>query len=186
MKKMLFATLIAAATAAPAVHADQSAYIGLAVGAGHADVTLNDGFTTFKNENSPLPLNGYAGYAFQPNFAVEGGILYFGEYRFSQPPTATFGIFHLAIKGNMNLSDKWLLTGKVGVARHGLTIDVPRASGTDTYNFHTTRPMFGVGTEYRFTDHVSATLEFINYGSGNKREMQIQVRGVEAGIKYRF
>jgi hypothetical protein len=184
MKKMLFATLFAAATAAPAVYA--SAYIGLAVAPGNADVYLNDGFTTLKSENSPVPLNGYAGYAFHPNFAVEGGISYFGEFRFSEPPTALFGIFHLAIKGTMNLNDKWLLTGKAGVARHGLTIDVPNASGTRSYNFHTTRPMFGVGTEYRFTDHVSATLEFVNYGTGNTPEMRIQARSFEAGIKYRF
>lgn len=186
MKKILFAALITTAAAAPAVHADQGAYVGLAAGANNGKLMLNDGRTTLTSDNSPVPLNGYAGYAFHPNFAVEGGITYFGEYTFNGPVTALFGVFHAAVKGSMNLNDKWLLTGKVGVARHGLSVDIPRDSGTETYNFHATRPLFGVGTEYRFTDHFSATLEVIDYGTSRKPEMNIKVRTLEAGIKYRF
>lgn len=186
MKKTLFATLIAAAAAVPAAHANQSAYVGLAVAPNSGKLTLDDGRTTQTSENTPVPLNAYAGYAFHPNFAVEGGITFLGEYRFNGPVTALLGLFHASIKGNMNLNDKWLLTGKVGVARHGLSVDVDRDSGTETYTLHATRPLFGVGTEYRFTERFSGTLELIDYGTSRKPEMNIKVRTLEAGIKYRF
>jgi OOP family OmpA-OmpF porin len=186
MKKILFATLIAAAMAAPAVHANQSAYVGLAFGAGKGELAISDGTMTLTSKNSSLPWNGYAGYAFHPNFAVEGGVTFFGEYKFDAPVTALFGVFHASVKGSMNLNEKWLLTGKVGLARHRLTVDVPHESGTDTFAFHTTRPLLGIGTEYRFTDRFSATLELNDYGTSKKPEMRIQVRNLEAGIKYRF
>ena len=186
MKKILFATLMAAAMAAPAVHANQSAYVGLAFGAGKGELAISDGTTTLTSKNSSLPWNGYAGYAFHPNFAVEGGVTFFGEYKFDAPVTVLFGVFHASVKGSMNLNDKWLLTGKVGVARHGLTVDVARQSGTDEFSYHTTRPMFGIGTEYRFTDRFSATLDFNDYGTSKKPEMKIHASNLEAGIKYRF
>jgi hypothetical protein len=100
--------------------------------------------------------------------------------------TAAFGVFHAAIKASMNLSEKWLLTGKVGVARHGLTVDLHRTSGNSSFVFKTTEPLLGVGTEYRFTDRLAATLELNDYGSSNKPEMRMQVRNLEVGIKYRF
>ena len=78
------------------------------------------------------------------------------------------------------------LTGKVGVARHRLIVDVPTASGTASFKFSTTKPLIGVGTEYRFTDRFSGTLELIDYGTSREPEMQIRVRNLEAGIKYRF
>lgn len=186
MNKILLATLIAAAMATPAVHADQNAYVGLAAGAGKGELTLRDGTNTLNSTNSPVPLNGYAGYAFHPNFAVEGGITFFGEYRFDADPTALFGVFHASIKGSMPLNDKWLITGKVGVARHGLTVDVPGTAGTTTYRFNTTKPLIGVGVEYRFTERFSGTLALNDYGTSRKPEMNIQVRNLEAGIKYRF
>jgi OOP family OmpA-OmpF porin len=187
MKKILFATLIAYVMAAPAVHAEQNAYVGLTLGAGKGEMTLNDGNTTVVSNERHVPINGYVGYAFHPNFAVEGGITFFGEHHFNgAQTTAAFGVFHAAIKASMNLSEKWLLTGKVGVARHGLTVDLHRASGNSSFVFKTTEPLLGVGTEYRFTDRLAATLELNDYGSSNKPEMRMQVRNLEVGIKYRF
>jgi opacity protein-like surface antigen len=186
MKKILFATLIAAALAAPAVHADQSAYAGFALGVGKGELKSSDGTTTLTSNHSSVPFNAYGGYAFHPHFAVEGGVTFFGEYKFDTPAKALFGVFHASVKGSMNLNDKWLLTGKVGVARHRLTVDVPRQSGTDEYAFHDTRPLFGIGTEYRFTDRFSATLDFNDYGTSKKPEMKIHASSLEAGIKYRF
>ena len=110
MKKILLAALIAAAAATSVVHADQSAYVGLAASAGKGNLTLRDGTSTLNSNNSTVPLNGYAGYAFHPNFAVEGGITFFGEYTFDAQPTALFGLFHAAVKGSMNLNEKWLLS----------------------------------------------------------------------------
>lgn len=186
MKKILLASLIATVTAAPVAFAEQSAYVGLAVGAGNGDLTLKDASTTLNSNNNPVPLNGYAGYAFHPNFAVEGGITFFGEYTFDAEPTALFGVFHAAVKGSMNLNEKWLLTGKVGVARHRLLLDVPARAGTTTFKFSATRPLFGVGTEYRFTDRFSGTLDLIDYGTSREPGMHIAVRNLELGIKYRF
>ena len=186
MKKILLATLIAAAMVTPAVHADQSVYVGLAAGAGKGELTISDGRMTLNSNNHPVPLNGYAGYAFHPNFAVEGGITFFGEYTFDAEPTALFGVFHASVKGSMNLSEKWLLTGKLGVARHRLIVDVPTVSGTNSFKFSTTKPLIGIGTEYRFTDRFSGTLELNDYGTSREPEMRLRVRNLEAGIKYRF
>ncbi|WP_426212325.1 hypothetical protein [Massilia sp. TWP1-3-3] len=103
------------------------------------------------------------------------------------PPTAALGIFDGAHKCSMNLSEEWLLTGKVGVARHGLNVDRPDASGTAaTFASHTTKPLFGVGTEFRFTDRFSETLELTDYGASNKPKMKIHARNLEAGIQSRF
>ena len=186
MKKILFASLIAAAFAAPAAHAEGPAYAGFALGAGGGDFTLSDGFSTIKSTNSPVPFNAYVGYAFHPNFAVEGGLTYFGEYRFDAPPKATVGAFHLGIKGSLPLAQNWLLTGKIGVARHGVSVDVPAGAGTLEYNAHAVRPMFGVGMEYRFTDRFSATLDLNDYGTSKEPELQLAIRNLELGIKYRF
>lgn len=186
MKKMLFVTLIAAALSAPAVHADQSVYAGLAVGAGNGELTLKDSTGTLVSKSSATPVNGYAGFAFNPNLAVEGGVTYSGRYTFNGAPTALFGIFHAAVKGSINLTDKWLLTGKVGVARHKLTVDVPDGSRTATFVFKSTSPLLGVGMEYRFTDRYSATLELNDYGSLSTPEAHLKSRNLEAGIKYRF
>jgi opacity protein-like surface antigen len=186
MKKILLASLIAAAAAAPAVHAQQAAYVGLAVGAGKGELKLSDGTTTLTSGDSPVPLNGYVGYAFHPNFAVEGGITFYGEYDFPGSTTAIFGLFHASVKGSMNLNEKWLLTGKVGVARHGLNVDIPGPNGTAEFRFNETRPLVGVGLEYRFSDRFSGTLELTDYGTSKRPEMHIQVRNLEAGIKYRF
>jgi OOP family OmpA-OmpF porin len=187
MKKIMFATLISCVMAAPVVHAERNVYAGLALGAGKGEMTLYDGTTTIVSDENHIPFNGYVGYAFHPNFAVEGGITFFGEHHFNgSQTTAAFGIFHAAIKASTNLSDKWLLTGKVGVARHGLTVDTHRNPGNSTFAINATTPLLGVGTEYRFTDRISATLELNDYGSSDKPGMNVQVRNVEAGIKYRF
>ena len=186
MNKFLFAALAAAATLPSAAFANQSAYLGLAVGAGKADLHLTDGTSSLSSNNNPVPLNGYIGYNFRPNIAVEAGITFFGEYTFNGAPTALFGVFHAAIKGTYPLNDKLLLTGKVGLARHGLSVDVPDGSRTTTYNFKTVRPLFAVGMEYRFTDRVSGTVALNDYGTSKRPEATMQVRNLEAGIQYRF
>lgn len=185
MKKVLLMALLAAAFV-PAVHAAQGGYVGLTAGAGKADLTLSDATTSIKSTNSPVPLNGYAGYAFNETFAIEAGITYFGEYRFDAPPTALFGMFHAAVKGSMPLNEKWLLTGKVGVARHRVHVELPDGGNAYTFRFESTRPLLGIGMEYRFGERLSATLELIDYGTGDKPEARIKVRNLEAGIKYRF
>jgi hypothetical protein len=186
MKKILFAMLAAFAVAAPAVHAEGN-YAGVALGAGSGDLTLTDDYGSIVSRNHPIPFNMYGGHAFNPNLAIEGGFTFFGEYRFSGAgaPSAVFGVLYVAAKASMKMSDQWLLTGKVGIARHGLDVETHNGSQNKFY-YISTRPLFGIGTEYRFTDRVSATLELNDYGTMSNSQIHLQARALEAGFKYRF
>lgn len=182
MKKILFATLIAAILT-PVAHADQSAYVGLAIGNSSGTITLNNGTSTFFSTNSPAPVNGYVGYAFHPKFAVEGGITYYGAFEYDAPVEAVFGLFHAAVRGSMNLNNKWIVSGKVGLAMQRVDINPVNAA---SIRHEDTNPMLGAGMEYRFTDRFSATLDLVDYGRSKSQGMNMHVRTIEGGIKYRF
>lgn len=182
MNKTLYCTIaLFAMLAAPSVHAaEDKLYAGLAFGSSGTVVISGDA-GRFENTNNPLSARLYGGYDITENFAIEAGYAHFGKFKFALPVTVDLSAIHVAAKGSMPLGAYFSVFGKLGVTRH--SIDV---SGLGGENATKTRPLMGIGADYRLTENLSAALEFTDYGTIKSDGGRLTMRKFEAGLKYHF
>ncbi|MEJ7808662.1 MAG: outer membrane beta-barrel protein [Telluria sp.] len=170
------AMLLAATLAAPAVHADDTFYVGAGISK-HGRLYLNGQI----QNNHPNPYSVFAGYGLTDKFAIEAGYAAFGNYKFSGPASIDISALYVAAKGSIKLGENWSLYGKAGVAR--LTLDV---SGDPSSDVHKVRPLLGVGFDYRITKDIALGLEYNDYRSFSTGPGRITTRQVQATVKYNF
>lgn len=186
MTKLLLVAAAAALFASP-VHAQQ-AYLGatLAPGANWQYRTSPGGPTA---DEKVLFGKLYGGYAFNENFALEGGFGAYEKATFDKaesgsPYNATFkaNLLYVATRASYRLGESWSVSGKLGAVRHNQTSD----HGDRVVRSHDTRPMFGLGASYDLSRHAALTLELNDYGTVRTAETKRTVRKLEAGVKFSF
>ena len=181
-KSFYSAMALLAMLAAPAVHAaDEKFYVGAGLSSG-GSLTISDGAAKFDNTNNPMALSLYGGYNFTDNIAIETGYTHFGKFKFAAPVILDLNAFHVAAVGRVALGESCSVLGKLGVARNSMKASVPGASDTSS----TTRPLFGIGADYRLAKNLSLALELTDYGTTKDNGLHITRRKLEAGVKFHF
>lgn len=170
------AMLLSATLAAPAVHAEDTFYVGAGVSK-HGTLYL-DGEV---NNNRPKPYSVYVGSVLTDHVAIEAGYAAFGKYKFSGPASIDISALYVAVKGSIKLGESWSLYGKAGISR--FTLDV---SGNSFKDMHKVRPLLGVGFDYRITKNIALGLEYNDYRSFSTGPGRITTRQVQATVKYIF
>lgn len=184
MNKLLCATVLAASlSASMSAHAAQPIYLGAALGLSSGEAYLTDGVNTWENTNSPRPFRLNAGYMLNSAFAIEAGYTNSGEFKFSGPARIEQSVMYLAVKGTYPLGQKWAVAGKLGVARSDVDFS---GMGADSFSVNDTAAMLSIGTAYRFTPQLAATLDLVNYGSSSKENTSMRSRAIELGLQYNF
>ena len=138
---------------------------------------LATGFTTteFSDNESDFGYKLFAGYQFNPNFAMEGGYFNLGDFDYtattvpdgSLSGSLSFSGWNLDLVGIMPLTERSALLARVGV-HHGKTAADFSATGavnvlTPYYSNRGTDYKFGVGYQYHVNDAISVRLEAERY-----------------------
>lgn len=181
MNKQLRASLfLACVCVAPAVHAADTYYVGAGIG---TRGTLHRGTPTgtVDNINHPRPFKVFGGYELTDNVALEAGYTDFGKYKFALPGTVDIKSYHVLVKGSMKLGESWALFAKAG-ASHARV----RHAGVALENISETRPMIGIGAEYAITKDLHLGLELVNHGTVKSSTTKLNLRQLQAGVRYSF
>ena len=89
-----------------------------------------------------------------------------------------YSAVYLLATGNWNLTDKWSLTGRLGVAKVDLDVTLPITG--DTVSDDTTEAMAGFSANYHFNDNWSADLRYDYF------DIEDNIDNMSLGIKYHF
>jgi len=180
-------TLFAMAALCGAAAQAQDGYVGLsATTSGSVTAHFGNGVSA-GNANDPNSWKLYGGVQLNERFGFEAGLLDSGTFRIGNPASVgggetTFKQRTLYAAGTVRapLSDSFTLFGKAGIAHNRVSIDSSLAPVREKDSY--TRPMLGVGVDYKIGKQVSAVLEYANYGKSDR----FKRNQVEAGLKYSF
>ena len=116
------------------------------------------------------------GYQFNPNFAIEGGLVDLGEFQYdatftggtAQAKWEAKGVSINAL-GILPINDSFSVFGKVGVVNAKVELDVsatgPGGTATGSDDEKTWSPVFGLGAIYNATKSVGIRAEYERYSS---------------------
>lgn len=188
--KKLFACLIAAAIITPCAQAQETSpyYAGLTVSKS-GQTRAFDRTGTLVSADGRVGVKAFAGYNFTPSLALEAGYADYGSHvlkntgpGISGDATVDTSLFYLAGKGTYMFGERFGAFAKLGVAHTRFDQD-----GLGAPDVTMTRPMFGVGLQYKISEQVALTLEVDSYGT--KRiapNKYYSMRKLEAGLKFSF
>lgn len=196
MIKHAFASSLALSfLAAPAVHAAEKDalprfYAGVATGQSKSTLENSAG-ERFSSKNHPLPVKLYGGVDLSDYFAVEAGFsgttgkheFDKGLYGTATEPRLQSRAFYMAAKGTVAVSEKVDLHAKLGVAHSRFEMS---SAGAHDRKIDGTKPMFGVGAAYKFTEQLSGTLEFEHYGTVREQGYKMRQQQLQAGLKFSY
>lgn len=190
MNKLLSALLAVAAMTSPAAHAADAEkyYAGLALTTpGKATARSRTG--ELVTDKSSVGAKIYAGININDQFALEAGYGNFDKNTFKNTGAGTSGdaqveadTVYMAAKGSYLVNDRLALFGKAGVAHTRISLD-----GFGDPDVSMTRPMLGLGVQYKITPTLALTLDLANYGSmktGSNKHFNLNK--LEAGLKVSF
>lgn len=153
LSRTLMAVLIGAA-AFGAQAADKGFYAGAGVGQSFVDERNYD------DEDTAFSV--FGGYQFNRYFSLEGGYADFGKLR---PRGAGDDLeassVYLTAVGSVPITDNFSAYAKAGVQRWDLDTAIPGVIGNNDDNG--TDPTYGVGVQYRFTDHLALRGEYSRF-----------------------
>jgi OOP family OmpA-OmpF porin len=182
MKKNLLIALIAAASIAP-VAAHAQAYLGATGGVAHQKATV-EGAGELKDHDVSFKF--FGGYQINKYFGVEAGYVLLNKLRADEATRFTIEpqTAYLAATGSYPLSDKFALTGKVGVASTSTRFS---ADGVASEKTRQTSPVLGLGVSYAITPTVLAVVEYENFGKVVKEEGgHLKADNLAVGIRVNF
>lgn len=165
-------------------------YAGVATG--HSKSTLeNSAGERFSSKNHPLPIKLYGGAELSDHFAVEAGFSgTTGKHEFDKrlydtatEPRLQSRALYLAAKGRVAVSERVDLHAKLGMAHSRFEIS---GAGTHDRKIDGTKPMFGIGAAYKFTEQLAGTLEFEHYGTVRDEGYKLRRQQLQAGLKLSF
>lgn len=195
IKHVLAASLALSFLAAHAAHAADGTtlprfYAGVATGQSKSTLENSLG-ERFSSKNHPLPVKLYGGIELSDYFAVEAGFSgTTGKHEFDQRLFGTASearlqsrALYLAAKGTVAVSDKVDLHAKLGVAHSRFELS---DAGAHDRKVDGTKPMFGIGAAYNFTQQLAGTLEFEHYGTVREQGFKMRRQQLQAGLKLRF
>jgi OOP family OmpA-OmpF porin len=172
-KTKLLSTLLLSATlgvAAFGAHAqDKGFYAGAGVGQSFVDEGIYD------DEDTAFSV--FGGYQFNPYFGLEAGYADFGKIEAKGVgPALEADTAYLTAVGSLPITDNFSAYAKAGFHNWNLDSELPGLvsdsddSGTD--------PTYGLGVQYRFTDHVALRGEYSRFEveDADADLAQVQVR----------
>ena len=155
--KMLSRALIAVLAGAAAFGA-QAADKGFYAGAGVGQSFVDEG--NYDDEDTAFSL--FGGYQFNRYFGLEAGYADFGklEPRGNGPDLEASSVYLTAV-GTVPITDSFSAYAKAGFQRWDLDTALPGVVGNNDDSG--TDPTYGVGVQYRFTDHVALRGEYSRF-----------------------
>ncbi|MFC3813348.1 outer membrane beta-barrel protein [Lysobacter sp. GCM10012299] len=155
--KMLSRALIAVLVGAAAFGA-QAADKGFYAGAGVGQSFVDEG--NYDDEDTAFSL--FGGYQFNRYFGLEAGYADFGklEPRGNGPDLEASSVYLTAV-GTVPITDSFSAYAKAGFQRWDLDTALPGVVGNNDDSG--TDPTYGVGVQYRFTDHVALRGEYSRF-----------------------
>jgi OOP family OmpA-OmpF porin len=186
MKKIATALLFSIAISAPAFAANKPFY-----------VTADYGQLSMSNAD-PFPNPGAArvtgGYRFNPNFAVEAGLMAVDDSTYANSVySVTYAQSSLQASGvfSLPLNNSFSLFGKVGVASN-----YAKMTGTGVYasintSATTTSVIYGFGGQFDFNQSVGVRMQYEYLGKSKPASYpteitEIDLRRVSAGVIFSF
>lgn len=155
--KMLSTALVAVlagAAAFGAQAADKGFYAGAGVGQSYVDERNYD------DEDTAFSV--FGGYQFNRYFGLEAGYADFGklEPRGTGAELEASSVYLTAV-GTLPITDSFSAYAKAGFQRWDLDTSIPTVVGNDDDSG--TDPTYGVGVQYRFTDHLALRGEYSRF-----------------------
>jgi OOP family OmpA-OmpF porin len=163
MKKFVLNALIASAAMAPVLVQAQSAYVGAGILVSNYHSGGNLQYSTDTGSQADTGFKLYTGYHVNDKFGIEAGYVDLGEavvagkYFFVKPRS-----FYFAGTGTWQVSRRFALTGKLGVAASRSKFSNLNGSLTQTEN--NTSLMAGFGTVFTITKRVQGVVELEHFG----------------------
>ena len=188
LKKIIAVSLLSLSSLAMA---EGGFYLGAS--AGRTSVDLDTTGTTSSDETD-TGFKVFAGYAFNKNFAIEGGYADLGNALLGDNTLPIFAEFNssawfLDLLGSVPLNNDFSLFARAGIA--GTNVEVTGTIpglGSASFEEDVTVFKFGVGAQYAFTQNLVARAEWERYrdveapiGLG-KSDIDV----VSAGLQYHF
>ncbi|MDI5922626.1 porin family protein [Halomonas sp. LR5S13] len=203
MKRLIATAALAGLVASPAFaqsyqyNPAEGPYLG--AGIGHASLD-NEGLSWldrngFNTDDSDTGYKLFAGYQFNPNFAVEASYVDLGDFSASgaegsDSVNLELGIdgFTAALVGKLPIQNGFSVHGKLGMIAWDADID-GNATVDGTYYRETagedgTDPFYGIGAEYEI-DQVMMRAEYERYDISDSGE-DFEVDLFSASLGYRF
>jgi OOP family OmpA-OmpF porin len=212
-KRATAAVLLSALWAGAAQAQSQGWYIGAGAGQSKANNgacsdlsgVFDPGFSCSSNDTS-TGWKLFAGYQFNPNFAIEGGYVDLGNFKASASGTVALvpvtangsnkaSGFSLDAVGTLPVNEEFGLIGRVGVFAWTLdstatatsTFGPPGATATESDKPSGTGLDFGIGVKYDFNSTVGVRAEWQRFMSiGNDNTGKSDVDLLSASLVYRF
>lgn len=157
-KNKLLSTALVAVIASAAAFGAQAADKGFYAGAGVGQSFVDEG--AYDDEDTAFSV--FGGYQFNRYFGLEGGYADFGklESRGAGPELEASSVYLTAV-GTLPITDKFSAYAKAGIQRWDLDTAIPSVVGNSDDSG--TDPTYGLGVQYRFTDHVALRGEYSRF-----------------------
>ena len=207
MKRLIATAALATLVATPAFAQsypgvpDEGFYLGTAIGqAKFKNDTLDElGSLGFSTDDKDTAFKLFAGYQFNPNFAVEASYVDFGDFTadgnatiggdsYSANFDASVDGFGFALVGRLPIDAGFSVFGKLGLIawdgdlKNDYVVGGQRVS--DSFSADGTDPFYGVGVEY-VINQVMVRAEFERYDMSDL-DADLDVDLISASIGYRF
>ncbi|MCL7942121.1 porin family protein [Halomonas sp. ATCH28] len=203
MKRLIATAALAGLVASPAFAQSyqyspaEGPYLG--AGIGHASMD-NDGLdwldrNGFNTDDSDTAYKLFAGYQFNPNFAVEANYVDLGDFSASgaaggDSANLKLGVdgFTAALVGKLPIQNGFSVHGKLGMVAWDADIDGNATVNGTYYRESTgedgTDPYYGIGAEYEI-DRIMMRAEYERYDISESGE-DFEIDLVSASLGYRF
>jgi OmpA-OmpF porin, OOP family len=208
MKRLIATAALATLVATPALAQsypgvpDEGFYLGTAIGQAKLKNDTLDWLDDLgaNTDDKDTAFKLFAGYQFNPNFAVEASYVDFGDFEASAFATDGINVasgnvkasvdgFGFALIGRLPIDAGFSVYGKLGlIAWDGKVSGVARENGTVVFEGSDSAddidPFYGVGVEY-VINQVMVRAEFERYDLSDSGE-DFEIDLISASIGYRF
>lgn len=162
---------------------------GFYIGANYGYVKV-DGADDFDDDSDAL--QGVVGYRFNPYFAVEGGVIDFGDFDGDLGDVSTDG-YTFALKGGIPLTESFGLYAKIGQLWWESDYNVLGYSGSEDDE----SLFYGLGMAFDITDNVIFNVQYnwydvdlsadeVNANTIDDDELDSDLHYASLGLEYRF
>ena len=213
MKRLIATAALATLVASPALaqsyqyNPNEGPYIGASFGQAKTDADLDLGSAldsagydviSSSSDDSDIGYKVYAGYQFNPNFAVEASYVDFGKFEanatvmagepIAANASASIDGFGFALVGKLPIQNGFNVYGKLGMVAWDADLDVNLNSLSGDFATSDgedgSDPFYGIGAEYEINQLVLRA-EYERYDLSEGGE-DFEVDFLSAGIGYRF
>ncbi|MDP2879717.1 MAG: outer membrane beta-barrel protein [Sulfuricella sp.] len=190
------AVLVAAALSVSSL-ACAEAYVGGSIGQSMTKFDSSDftvpGITT-SHEKTKTAYKLFAGYNFNPSFAIEGGYADLGKpsSKFisateTVPQTQKESAWFVAGKGTLPINEQFNLFGKLGLTQNKVSASWSDSTGSGSGSDSRNGVLYGIGAEYNVTKQVGIRLEYEDFGQfGSTATGRTNTSAWSAGMTYKF